>query len=69
MVDSRVFLVWMVQQMKTCNLAQAGFVTRLVDEYLDDVLRCLPLAKPLVEACTNKLSEVRAPDLAICTHL
>ncbi|KAF6760086.1 hypothetical protein DFP72DRAFT_1031563 [Ephemerocybe angulata] len=58
LVDNRTFLVWMVHQMKTCNLAQAGFVTRLVDEYLSDVLTSLALAKPLVEACLNKLSEI-----------
>lgn len=45
--------------MKTCSLAQAGFVTRLVDEYLDDIFDILALAKPLVEACLHKLSEVR----------
>ncbi|KAJ3504486.1 hypothetical protein NMY22_g17908 [Coprinellus aureogranulatus] len=71
MVDSRVFLVWMVQQIKACNLAQAGFLTRLVDEYLDDLLKCLPLAKLLVEAMVNKLSEIMTtatPDTLVSTR-
>lgn len=63
LVDHRTFLVWLVQQMKFCNLAQAGFVTRLVDEYLDDVLKSLALSKPLVEACLNKIAEVRQTPL------
>ena len=49
--------------MKSCSLAQAGFVARLVDEYLDDIFHILALAKPLVEASLHKLSEVRALSL------
>ncbi|EFI28177.1 hypothetical protein CC1G_14204 [Coprinopsis cinerea okayama7 len=59
LVDRKTFLVWLVQQMAICNLAQAGFVTRLVDEYLDDMLTIRALARPLAEACLTKLAEVR----------
>ncbi|KAG6886295.1 hypothetical protein C0993_006705 [Termitomyces sp. T159_Od127] len=58
LVDSRTFLVWVVQQMNTCNLAQAGFVTRLADEYLDGMLGSRPLTRPLLHACLSKLSEL-----------
>ncbi|KAF9231909.1 hypothetical protein BU15DRAFT_55624 [Melanogaster broomeanus] len=59
LVDSRTFLVWLVQQMATCNLAQAGFVAHLADEYLDGMLTCRALTKPFVDACLSKLTEIR----------
>ena len=55
--------------MKTCSLAQAGFVTRLVDEYLDDIFNILALAKLLVEASLHKLSEVRVRYLRLYEEL
>lgn len=58
LVDHRTFLTWLVQQMTTCNLAQAGFLTRLTDEYANDILTHRALARPLAEACLAKLSEV-----------
>ncbi|EGO25090.1 hypothetical protein SERLADRAFT_368519 [Serpula lacrymans var. lacrymans S7.9] len=58
LVDNRIFLVWLVQQMSSCNLAQAGFVARLADEYLDGLLGNRALARPFVEACLTKLSEI-----------
>ncbi|KAG6821036.1 hypothetical protein H0H93_007926 [Arthromyces matolae] len=65
LVDKRIFLVWVVQQIMTCNLAQTGFITRLADEYLDGLLACRPLARPLLQACLAKLIErlcVALPD-------
>ncbi|KDR75321.1 hypothetical protein GALMADRAFT_249351 [Galerina marginata CBS 339.88] len=59
LVDHRTFLTWLVHQMITCNLAQSGFLTRLADEYLGDILFSRALSKPLVEACLAKLSEIR----------
>jgi mediator of RNA polymerase II transcription subunit 12 len=58
LVDSITFLTWLVQQMCTCNLAQAGFVSRLADSYLDGMLGCRGLTRPFAEACLSKLSEV-----------
>ena len=58
MVDHRTFLAWLVQQCSTSNLAQLGFVVRLADEYLDGMLVCHALVRPLVEACTLRLAEV-----------
>ncbi|KAF8638047.1 hypothetical protein AX16_010679 [Volvariella volvacea WC 439] len=60
LVDKRTFLVWVVSQMSTCNLAQAGFITRLADEYLEGVKSSRALARPFVEACLCKLSEIRS---------
>ena len=59
LVDNRTFLSWLVQQMSTCNLAQAGFVARLADEYLDGMLVSRALTHPFIEACLAKFAEVR----------
>lgn len=66
LVDKRTFLVWLVQQMSTCNLAQAGFVVRLADEYLSDVAESRALSRYFVDACLNKLHEVLHPFSSFC---
>jgi hypothetical protein len=58
-VDNRTFLSWLVLQMCSCNLAQASFVARLADEYLDGILACRALSRPFVDACLSKMSEVQ----------
>ncbi|KAK0226153.1 hypothetical protein IW262DRAFT_1457387 [Armillaria fumosa] len=58
LVDRRTFLVWVVHQMGICNLAQAGFIARIADEYLEGMMSSRPLARPFVEACVSKLSEI-----------
>lgn len=60
LVDNRMFLSWLVQQMSTCNLAQLGFVSRLADEFLDGMLASRSLTHPFVDACLNRLVEVRS---------
>lgn len=62
LVDNRTFLSWLVLQMCTCNLAQAGFVVRLADEYLDGIIACRALSRPFVDACLSKISEVEVVD-------
>lgn len=59
MVDHTTFLAWLVQTLNTANLAQATFVTRLAEEYLDEMYTCRALLRPFVDACLNKLQEVR----------
>ncbi|KAJ6602183.1 hypothetical protein B0H10DRAFT_2167359 [Mycena sp. CBHHK59/15] len=59
LVDSRTFLVWLVQQMGSSNLAQVGFVVRLADGYLDGIMGNRALARPFIDACLCKLSEIR----------
>src|SRR5258708_23255217 len=59
LVDNRNFLSWLVLQMCTCNLAQASFVARLADEYLDGILACRALSRPFMDACLSKISEVQ----------
>jgi mediator of RNA polymerase II transcription subunit 12, fungi type len=44
--------------MANCNLAQAAFVARLGDEYLDGMLSSRALTKPFADACLGKLVEV-----------
>jgi len=58
LVDNRTFLVWLVQQLATCNLAQLGFIARLVDEYLDGMLVTRSITRPFVETGLGKVSEV-----------
>ncbi|KLO13572.1 hypothetical protein SCHPADRAFT_873833 [Schizopora paradoxa] len=58
MVDHATFLSWLVQLLGTCNLAQAGFVARLTEDYYDELMHCRALAKPMVEACLAKLNEI-----------
>ncbi|THH13392.1 hypothetical protein EW146_g6819 [Bondarzewia mesenterica] len=58
LVDNRTFLSWLVMQMGMCNLAQAGFVARLADEYMDGIMSCRALTRPFVEACLVKISEI-----------
>ncbi|KAF8070344.1 hypothetical protein FPV67DRAFT_1413891 [Lyophyllum atratum] len=60
LVDNRTFLVWVVQQIGTCNLAQTGFIARLADEYLDGIVDSRPLTRPFIDACLSKLSEIRS---------
>ena len=47
--------------MSISNLAQAGFVVRLADEYLSDVAESRALSRHFVDACLNKLHEVSNP--------
>ncbi|KAH9858392.1 hypothetical protein C2E23DRAFT_767676 [Lenzites betulinus] len=58
LVDNRTFLAWLVQQMSTCNLAQAGFVVRLADEYLEGMLVSRALTRPFIEASLGKVVEI-----------
>lgn len=60
MVDHTTFLSWLVQIMSNCNLAQAGFITRLADDYLSDMGSCRALVKPFIDSCLVKLQDVRA---------
>lgn len=59
LVDNRTFLWWLVQTMANCNLAQAAFIAMMADEYLDGLLVSRALARPFVEACLGRLTEVR----------
>ncbi|ESK91038.1 rna polymerase ii mediator complex component [Moniliophthora roreri MCA 2997] len=59
LVDKGAFFVWLVNQMGSCNLAQAGFVTRIVDEYFDGMMSCRALTRPFLEAYLSKLAEIR----------
>ncbi|KAL0581804.1 RNA polymerase II mediator complex subunit [Marasmius crinis-equi] len=58
LVNKRTFFVWLINQMASCNLAQAGFVVRIADEYFDGMMRCRALTRPFLEACLSKLAEI-----------
>ncbi|TDL22582.1 hypothetical protein BD410DRAFT_821184 [Rickenella mellea] len=58
MVDHCTFLSWLVQQMVSCNLAQAGFIARLTDDYLDGLVGRRALTRPLIDCCLSKLTEI-----------
>lgn len=65
LVDNKTFLSWLVQQMGICNLAQAGFVARLGDEYVEGMLVSRALTRPFLEACLCKLIEVKHSELLL----
>jgi mediator of RNA polymerase II transcription subunit 12, fungi type len=70
LIDNRTCLWWLVQTLTTCNLAQAVFTSMIADEYLDNLLVSRALAKPFVEACLCRLSEVRQSLIyRLCTQL
>ena len=58
MVDHATFLAWLVKTLTAANLAQAAFLTRLAEDYLDEMYTCRALLKPFVDACLTKLQEV-----------
>jgi len=60
LVDHGAFLSWLTHQMCTSNLAQANFVARIIDEYLEGMFPYRALQRPLVDGCLAKLSEVTA---------
>ena len=68
-MDNRTFLVWLVQQLATCNLAQLGFIARLVDEYLDGMLVTRSITRPFVEMCLGKVSEVFFLNISHCMRV
>ncbi|THV06762.1 hypothetical protein K435DRAFT_711026 [Dendrothele bispora CBS 962.96] len=59
LINKKAFFVWIVNQMHSCNLAQAGFLTRLADEYFDGMIGSRPLTRTFAEASLTKLSEIR----------
>lgn len=61
MVDHTTFLVWLVQTIGSSNLAQAAFVARLAEDYLDEMYSCRALLRPFIDACLTKLQEVSYP--------
>jgi len=69
MVDHGTFLSWLVQQMSSCNLAQASFIARLVDDYLDELVSSRALTKVLADGCLVKLSEVIANWTYVCINI
>lgn len=58
LVDNRTFLAWLIHQLYISNLAQLGFIARLVDEFMEGIVSTRALTRPTVEACLNRLSEV-----------
>ena len=58
MVDHSVLFSWIISFMNNCNLAQAGFITRLADEYILGMVSCRALTQPFIVACLSKLQEV-----------
>ena len=58
MVDQATFLSWLVQQLVTCNMAQASFLIRLAEDYHSDLVTRRALAKPFADGCLARLTEV-----------
>ncbi|KAH7096964.1 hypothetical protein BKA62DRAFT_482581 [Auriculariales sp. MPI-PUGE-AT-0066] len=58
LVDHATFLSWLAQQLSLANLAQAGFVANLCEEYLDGLTSHRVLAVPVIDGCLGKLKEI-----------
>ncbi|GJJ06592.1 hypothetical protein Clacol_000785 [Clathrus columnatus] len=59
LVDHAFFLSWLAQQMQSSNLAQAIFVARIVDEYLEGMLPYRSLQRALIDGCLTKLADIQ----------
>ena len=59
LINRKIFYVWLVNQTVSCNLAQAGFVFRIADEYFEGMMGCRALTRPFLEGCLSKLLEVK----------
>jgi mediator of RNA polymerase II transcription subunit 12, fungi type len=59
LVDHGTFLSWLAQQLTTSNLAQANFVARIADEYLEGMLPYRGLQRAMIDGCLAKHIEVR----------
>ncbi|KAL0072786.1 RNA polymerase II mediator complex subunit [Marasmius tenuissimus] len=64
LINRKTFYVWLVNQIVSCNLAQAGFVVRIADEYFDGMMSCRALMRPFLEGCLSKLLEINNTSLA-----
>lgn len=58
LVDHGTFLSWLAQQLTISNLAQANFVVRIADEYLEGMLPYRGLQRAMIDGCLAKYSEV-----------
>jgi mediator of RNA polymerase II transcription subunit 12, fungi type len=58
LVDHATLLIWLSNQVAICNLAQLGFVVKVVDEYIECLVDNRGFLKPLMEGCLTKLMEV-----------
>ena len=58
MVDRATFLSWLSQQMGSLNMAQAAFIARLAEQYLDGLCAQRGLMRVFLEGTLLKLSEV-----------
>ncbi|KAF8590944.1 hypothetical protein K439DRAFT_1120420 [Ramaria rubella] len=60
LVDHGTFLSWLAQQLGISNLAQANFVARIADEYLEGMLPYRALQRPMIDGCLAKYSEIQS---------
>ena len=58
LVDHGTFLSWLAQQLTISNLAQANFVARIADEYLEGMLPYRGLQRAMIDGCLAKYTEV-----------
>lgn len=57
-MDHCTFLSCLAQQMVVSNLAQAGFVACLLEDYFEGLLSHRVFARPFLEGCLGKLAEI-----------
>ena len=58
MIDHTLLLTWIPQTLNSSNLAQAGFLIRLLEDYYPEMGSCRALLRLAINACLGKMQEV-----------
>ncbi|KAG8882040.1 RNA polymerase II mediator complex subunit [Tulasnella sp. 332] len=58
LVDHATFLFWLAQQVGDSNIPQLGFIAKLADEYIEDLLQHRGFLRPFIVGLVEKLVEV-----------
>ncbi|KAG9004810.1 RNA polymerase II mediator complex subunit [Tulasnella sp. JGI-2019a] len=58
LVDHATFLFWLAQQVGESNIPQLGFIAKLADEYIEDLLKHRGFLRPFIVGLVEKLVEV-----------
>lgn len=69
LVDHATFLTWLASLAGTANLAQAGLVSLVADEYLEGLVEHRGFLRPFLEGCLGKLGEVSICHLLVTCFL
>jgi hypothetical protein len=58
LISSRLLCAWLADSLATANLAQTGFISQLIGDYLPDMARHVTIGRQCVRSICAKLKEV-----------